>query len=129
MRDLPEWLDGSVGITTKRQLRNLARTLPGAPRESAQAIIIISPKGEVPAELAGHATVIDWPMPDRAEIAAILDAAIEGLPDDLRETAAPNGQRDAAIDAAVGLSGEEAQACYARSLVQLRKIDPALVVI
>lgn len=127
MRDLPEWLEGTIGIMTKRQLRNLARSLPGAPRDSAQAIIIISPKSEVPAELAGHATVIDWPMPDRAEIAAILDAAIEGLPDDLRESAAPNGQRDAAIDAAVGLSGEEAQACYARSLVQLRKIDPALV--
>ena len=127
MRDLPEWLDGAIGFTTKRQLRNLARSLPGAPRESAQAIIILSPKSEVPAELAGHATVIDWPMPDRAEIAAILDAAIEGLPDDLRESAAPNGQRDAAIDAAVGLSGEEAQACYSRSLVQLRKIDPALV--
>ena len=127
MRDLPAWLEGTVGITTLRQIRNLARSLPGAPRESAQAMIIISPKSEVPAELAGHATVIDWPMPDRAEIAAILDAAIDGLPDDLRETAAPNGQRDAAIDAAVGLSGEEAQACYARSLVQLRKIDPALV--
>jgi SpoVK/Ycf46/Vps4 family AAA+-type ATPase len=127
LRDLPEWLEGTIGISTKRQLRNLSRSLPGAPRESAQAMIIISPKSEVPAELAGHATVIDWPMPDRAEIAAILDAAIEGLPDDLREAAAPNGQRDAAIDAAVGLSGEEAQACYARSLVQLRKIDPALV--
>jgi hypothetical protein len=127
MRDLPAWLDGAVGVTTMRQLRNLARSLPGAPRESAQAIIVISPKGDVPAELAGHATVIDWPMPDRAEIAAILDAAIDGLPDDLRESAAPNGQRDAAIDAAVGLSGEEAQACYARSLVQLRRIDPAMV--
>lgn len=127
MRDLPAWLEGPVGITTLRQIRNLARSLPGAPRESAQAMIIISPKSEVPAELAGHATVIDWPMPDRAEIAAILDAAIDNLPDELRESAAPNGQRDAAIDAAVGLSGEEAQACYARSLVQLRRIDPAMV--
>jgi ATP-dependent 26S proteasome regulatory subunit len=127
MRDLPAWLDGAVGFTTMRQLRNLSRSLPGAPRDQAQAIIIISPKSEVPAELAGHATVIDWPMPDRAEIAAILDAAIDGLPDDLRDSAAPNGQRDAAIDAAVGLSGEEAQACYARSLVQLRRIDPVLV--
>ena len=127
MRDLPEWLAGTIGMVTKRQLRNLTRTLPGAPREGAQAIVIISPSGDVPAELAGHATLIDWPMPDRAEIAAILDAAIESLPDDLRNSAAPNGQRDAAIDAAVGLSGEEAQACYARSLVQLRKIDPALV--
>jgi AAA+ superfamily predicted ATPase len=127
MRDLPSWLDGAVGLTTMRQLRNLSRSLPGATRDQAQAIIILSPKSEVPAELAGHATVIDWPMPDRAEIAAILDAAIEGLPEELKLTAAPNGQRDAAIDAAVGLSGEEAQACYARSLVQLRKIDPVLV--
>jgi AAA+ superfamily predicted ATPase len=127
MRDLPEWLDGTIGIRTKRLLRNLARSLPGAPRDSAQAIIIMSPKSEVPAELAGHTTVIDWPMPDRAEIAAILDAAIEGLPEELKESAAPNGQREAAIDAAVGLSGEEAQACYARSLVQKRMIDPVLV--
>jgi ATPase family associated with various cellular activities (AAA) len=127
MRDLPAWLEGWGGITTLRQLRNLSRSLPGSPLNTAQAIIILSPKSEVPAELAGHATVVDWPMPDRTEIAAILDAAIDSLPDELKEGAAPNGQRDAAIDAAVGLTGEEAQACYARSLVQLKRIDPALV--
>jgi ATP-dependent 26S proteasome regulatory subunit len=127
MRDLPVWLEGAVGFTTTRQLRNLARSMPATKRNVGQAIIILSPKAEVPAELAGHATVIDWPMPDRAEIASILDAAIEGLPEELRDGAAPNGQRDAAIDAAIGLSGEEAQACYARSLVQLRRIDPVLV--
>ncbi len=127
MRDLPAWLAGAIGITTLRQLRNLARLLPGVPRASAQAVIVLSPTGEVPAELAGHATVIDWPLPDREEIADILDAAIDSLPDDIREQAAPNGTRDAAIDAAVGLSGEEAQACYARSLVQLRRIDPGTV--
>ena len=38
-----------------------------------------------------------------------------------------NGDRDRAIDAAIGLSGEEAQACYARSIVQLRKVDPKTV--
>ena len=69
--------------------RGSCATLSRAPRRArpreimAQAIIILSPKSEVPAELAGHATVIDWPMPDRAEIAAILDAAIESLPDEL----------------------------------------------
>jgi SpoVK/Ycf46/Vps4 family AAA+-type ATPase len=35
--------------------------------------------------------------------------------------------REAAIDAAVGLSGEEAAACYARSLVTTKKIDPAMI--
>lgn len=127
MRDLPAWLSGPGGVTTLRQVRNLARLLPGTPRDQAQAIIVVSPSGDVPAELANHATVIEWPLPDRAEIAAILDAAVEALPDELKKTAAPNGQRDAAIDAAVGLSGEEAASCYARSLVQLRRIDAAAV--
>ena len=46
----------------------------------------------------------------------------------LKDTAAPNGQR--AMPRSMRRSawtGEEAQACYARSLVQLRRIDPALV--
>jgi len=127
MRDLPPWLAGPLGMTTCRQLRNLARLLPSIQRESAQAIIVLSPDGNVPPELSNHATVIEWPLPDRQEIASILDAAIASLPDEIRATAAPNGTRDAAIDAAVGLSGEEAAACYARSLVQLRRIDPATV--
>lgn len=127
LRDLPPWLTGPGGMTTCRQVRNLARLLPGVARDNAQALIVLSPSAEIPPELAGHATVLEWPLPDRAEIAEILDAAIASLPDDLREAAAPNGARDAAIDAAVGLSGEEAAACYARSLVQLRRIDPATV--
>lgn len=127
MRDLTPWLSGPAGAVTQRQLRNLARSLPATPREGAQAVIVLTPSGEVPAELAGHTTVIEWPLPDRAEIAAVLDAALAALPEDMRDTAAPNGKRDAAIDAAVGLSGEEAAACYARSLVQLRRIDPATV--
>lgn len=127
MRDLPAWLTGLSGAATCRQLRNLARMLPSAPRDRAQTIIVLSPTGDVPPELAGHATVIEWPMPDRAEIAGILDAAIASLPEDMQTTAAPNGTRDAAIDAAVGLSGEEAAACYARSLVQSRTIDPKAV--
>lgn len=127
MRDLPAWLTGPTGITTLRQLRNLARSLPGTPRDAAQAIIVLTPSGDIPPELAGHATVLEWPLPDRAEIAAILDAALDALPEDMKAQAAPNGTRDAAIDAAVGLNGEEAAACYARSLVQLRKIDAATV--
>ena len=130
MRDLPAWISpqaGPPGASVLRKLRNLARMLPGVPREAAQALIVLSPSAEVPPELAGHATVLEWPLPYRAEIAAILDAAIESLPDELKASAAPNGKRDAAIDAAIGLSGEEAAACYAKSLVQLRRIDAAAV--
>lgn len=127
MRDLPAWLTGPAGVATLRQLRNLARKLPSVAKDRAQAIIVLSPSGDVPPELSNHATVIEWPMPDREEIAAILDASIRSLPDEIRESAAPNGTRDAAIDAAVGLSGEEASSCFARSIVQLRKIDPKTI--
>lgn len=126
LRDLPVWLQPPIGAATLRRLRNLARTLPSQERERAQAIVIISPSADVPAELANHATVIEWPIPDRAEIAALLDATVESLPESL-QAAAVEGVRDTAIDAAVGLSGEEAQATFARSLVQLRRIDPAVV--
>jgi hypothetical protein len=129
MRDLPVWFEGMPGAATQRGLRNLARLLPGIPRESAQAVIILTPKGEVPAELADHVTVVEWPMPDRNEIASILDTAVSAIADpEKREAAAPNGAREAAIDAAVGLTGEEAASCYAKSLVQFKKIDPVAVV-
>ena len=128
MRDLPVWLNGPGAAATLRNLRNLVRWLPGVPRERAQAIIVLSPSGIVPDELTNHATVIDWPLPDRTEIAIILDAAIDALPEGVKADAAPNGVREAAIDAAVGLSGEEAAACYARSLVTTRKIDPPAII-
>jgi SpoVK/Ycf46/Vps4 family AAA+-type ATPase len=102
-------------------------------RDQSQAVIIITTETKVPDELAGHATVVEWSLPDRSEIAAILDAAINSLPEkdakgnSLRSLAAPNGTRDAAIDAAIGLTGEEAASCYAKSLVQTKRIDPAVV--
>ena len=127
MRDLTPWLRDLTGAVPLRMLRNLARSLPMAPRDRAQAIIILSTSGDVPPELANSATVIEWPLPDREEIADILDASIEALPENVRGSALTKGSREAAIDATVGLSGEEAQACYAKSLVQSRKIVPATV--
>lgn len=121
LRDFPVWIAGQQNAVTLRQVRNLARMLPGIGTNNAQAMVVLSPSGDVPAELANHATVIEWPLPDRAEIASSLDELTAQYKIDL------NGQREAAIDAAVGLSGEEAQACYARSLVQLKTIDPKIV--
>lgn len=123
LRDFHAWLDGA----TRRQLRTLARNLQASGRDEARAIVILTPIAEVPPELAGHAITIDYPLPERAEVAKILDQAIEQLPEKMRAEAAPNGTRDAAIEAAVGLSAEEAANCYAKSLVTLKRIDPASV--
>lgn len=124
LRDLHQWLrDPTVG----RALRSLCRTLPSEPRAAARAVVIVTPSTEVPPELQGHAIVVDLPLPDRPEVAALLDAAIAALPDDLKANAATNGSRDAAIDGALGLTAEEASSTFARSLITQRRIDPGTV--
>lgn len=139
-RDLSVWLDGQAGAAPRRELRNLAKYLPSVPRKSSQAIVILTTAATVPDDLAGHATVIDFPLPDRSEIEKVLQNAIDSLPEfengkdgkpdaskPLRANAAPADVRDLAIDAAVGLTEEEAASCYAKSLVQTKKIDPTIV--
>jgi hypothetical protein len=127
LRDYPAYLNGPNASATLRRMRNLVRWLPSQPTYCAQAIIIISPSAEIPAELQNTAALTEWPLPDRVEIGTLLDACVNKLPEDMRKSALPNGDRDAAIDAAVGLSGEEAQATFAASLVKLRRIDPVTV--
>jgi hypothetical protein len=123
LRDLHKWFDPIV----LRKVRSLARSLQAAPTNEARTIVILTPSSEVPPELAGHAIVIDWPLPDRAEVAKILDDTVAALPEEIRAKAAVNGKREAAIDAAVGLSAEEIANTFARSLVLSRTIDPVLV--
>lgn len=123
-RDLHKWFDPQV----LRSLRSLGRQLQGVGRNEARAVVLLTSSTEVPSEL-GLVPVIDWPLPDREEMGAILDDVLSSLDDNLREEALPkNGARDFAIDAAVGLTAEEAMNSYARSLVTERSIDPGVVV-
>jgi len=123
LRDLHKWLDPVV----LRTVRSLARELQTATPNEARAIVVLTPSGEIPPELAG-ATVIEYPLPDRAEVARILDDVMAALPEGIKEDAAmTTTTRDRAIDSAVGLAAEEIANCYARSLVTSRKIDPVLV--
>jgi hypothetical protein len=125
LKDMPFWLSDPV---VRRRLRNLARSLPAAERNKARSIVILTPDSNVPPELSDHAIVVKWALPDREEIATIFQNVLDGLPDDVRANALAEGTRDAAIEAAVGLSAEAAASCYSKSLVtQGKKIIPAIV--
>jgi ATP-dependent 26S proteasome regulatory subunit len=125
MRDAAVWLSGGLPVArTVRFLRNAARTLPFA--DAPQTIVVLSPSPVVPDELRNHTTVIDWPLPDRVEIGEALDAVMEPYAGDDRVEKL-NGNREAAIDAAVGLTEEEALACFNVSLVKEKRINPVLV--
>jgi SpoVK/Ycf46/Vps4 family AAA+-type ATPase len=58
---------------------------------------------------------------------AVLDAVVAGLPEAVAGGVLQNGGRESAIDAAMGLTAEEAANCYAKSLVTSRTIDAAQV--
>jgi adenylate kinase family enzyme len=124
LRDFASWLKSPA---TLRRMRSLARSLPLTPRDQARAIVVLTTDPQIPAELQGHAVAIDLPLPDREELSRVLDARIAALPEEIRASAAPNGTRDAAIDAAIGLTESEASSCFARSLVLSRTIDPATI--
>lgn len=140
MRDLQKWFDPQ----TLRALRNRAKSFQNLPRGDVKSIVILTPSGEVPPELAGHATVLDWPLPERFEISGILEDAVSNQikaqnaarekknlepedPEKIRATMLPD--RDAAIDAAVGLTAEEAANCFSKSLVSSKPsmIDPVII--
>jgi SpoVK/Ycf46/Vps4 family AAA+-type ATPase len=126
-RDFHEWLDPMV----TRKLRSLARALQKAESDEARAIVVLAPSTEkIPAELANQVTVLDWPLPDREEMTGILDdlvGAVAKSRDAGKFELPDNGARDAAIDAALGLTAEEAANSYSRSLVTERRIDVGVV--
>jgi ATP-dependent 26S proteasome regulatory subunit len=120
LRDLPAWLKDPINL---RLLVNLARKLPTVQRNAAHSLVVLTTESDLPPGLKGHAAVVEWPLPDRTEIANILDGALNVLPEDLKAQAIPlNGEREAAIEAAIGLTGNQAAACYAKSLIEERKI-------
>lgn len=123
LRDFPKWLEGPPSIKTLRRLRNLVNKMPGTDADDAQTVIVLSPIGAVPPELANDATVIEWPLPERPELGKMIDVAVtkNKLP------ALGTDARDAAISAAVGLTGAEAESCFARSIVQKQAIDPHVI--
>jgi hypothetical protein len=134
LRGFAPWLEGVAGALTLRKLQNLLRPdgLSGTYPNVAQAIILLSASATPPPELSDSLTTIDWPLPDREEIAAILDMCVDVLPDTAEagklqtkvRRALRNGNRDAAIDAAVGLSGQEIQGAFARSIIEYSTINP-----
>lgn len=119
-RDLHRWFDPVV----IRSLRSLARDLQTAPPNEARVVLLLSPSAEVPPELAS-ATVVDLPLPNREEIGELLDDILSAVPDIAKKV---NGEREIAIDSAVGLSIDEASNCYAKSLVSKKAIDAGIVV-
>ncbi|MHB0999862.1 MAG: AAA family ATPase [Armatimonadota bacterium] len=108
-----------------RRLRDLTNSL----KTSYKTLVIISPVLRLPPELEKEVTVVDYPLPDVKDLNTLLEGIIQSvkgntqiqinlLPDD----------REQVLKAAQGLTANEAENVFAKSLVEKRKFDIDVIV-
>jgi ATP-dependent 26S proteasome regulatory subunit len=103
-----------------RVLRDLADKLRGR----AISLIILAPSLVLPQELEKDLSVIEFPLPGKTEIEAKLNDVIEAMAGNERVdlTLEPD-DRERLIKAAQGLTIDEIESCFAKSLVQHKRFD------
>jgi SpoVK/Ycf46/Vps4 family AAA+-type ATPase len=107
LRDLHPYLKNPEVV---RLLRDIGRKL----KEELKTVFLISPLLAIPPELDKEVAVVEYPLPELLEIDAIFDRVS-------RNTGAkiPSGQeREHVVEAALGLTADEAEGVFAKSLVQ-----------
>ncbi len=107
LRDLHAYLRNPEVV---RLLRDIGRKL----KEELKTVFLISPLLAIPPELDKEVALVEYPLPELLEIDAIFDRVS-------RNTGAkiPSGQeREHVVEAALGLTADEAEGVFAKSLVQ-----------
>lgn len=110
LRDLHPFLaNASVSVaagTVCRQLRNLAVTM----RNKRQTILLLSPRLALPVELQKEVQLVEYSLPDAAELNRLLDLTLNNIQKKQPEAkvVVSNSQREAIIEAARGMTSLEA---------------------
>jgi AAA+ superfamily predicted ATPase len=107
LRDVHPYLKNPEVV---RLLRDIGRKL----KEELKTVFLISPLLAIPPELDKEVAVVEYPLPELSEIDGIFDRVS-------RNTGAriPTGQdREHVVEAALGLTADEAEGVFAKSLVQ-----------
>ena len=103
-----------------RLMRDLASRLRG----KAQTLILMSPAMSLPTELEKDISVIDFGLPERAEIEAVLDKVIASVKDNPQVDSELKPEvRELIVKSSQGLTIDEIESVFARSLVEKKKLD------
>ncbi|HXH60868.1 MAG TPA: AAA family ATPase [Fimbriimonadaceae bacterium] len=103
-----------------RLLRDLATRLRGR----AQTLFILSPVLNLPTELEKDVTVIEFPLPDAADISKQLDEVIKAMKGNKSvDVTLEDEMRELMVHSAQGLTREEIESALARSLVEQKKLS------
>lgn len=103
-----------------RQVRDLAIAL----RRTKKTMVILSPVLKVPSELEKTITILDLPLPEYADLSALLDQTIQSASATRRfEVRLTPAERDMLIKAAQGLTMIEAENAFAHAIVLDKVLD------
>jgi len=127
LKDFHPFIDGSnpSNVVNIRMMRELGRVLKNAKKEQARTVVLLGPKLDLPDELRSEVVLLDWPLPTMEEIAATLEEIISRLPTEMRKNIPED--RTLIVNAAQGLTLDEAANCFARSLVLTKTLDPKII--
>ena len=92
-------------------------------KTKSKTLIILGCRMVLPPELERELTVIEFALPGKEELGAVLGGIMESANIKTME----NEQREKVIDAASGLTTIEAENAFALSVVQSKTIDPVIV--
>ncbi|MFN3730183.1 MAG: AAA family ATPase [Fimbriimonadaceae bacterium] len=107
-----------------RLLRDLALRLRGR----SQTLVLLGPVMALPVELEKDITVVDFGLPDPEDIAKVLDRITESVKgNDKLDLELTEAAREQIIKSAQGLTLDEIESVFARSLVQKKKFDVNVV--
>ncbi len=103
-----------------RKLKEIALHL----KNSFKTIVLISPVMEIPTELEKEVTVLNYPLPTREDLSALLDKIIE----DVRQfkqvkIELDDAGRDRLLQAALGLTLGEAENVFAKIIVKDERLS------
>lgn len=120
--DADGYLNSKAPAVNRRRLRDFAINI--RKKGYVSNCIIIAPTFEITTDLQKEVTLIDFPLPSREEVKAIISAfldqykGVQGITIDVN-----NELLDKFVDASIGLTKLEIDNCLARALVSNRRID------
>lgn len=107
-----------------RLLRDIAFKL----RTRSQTLVLLAPTLSLPSELEKDVSVVDFPLPDASEIAVTLDKIIQAVQGNANIDSTLNeSDREAIIKSCQGLTLDEIESVFARSLVESKKFDQDVI--
>lgn len=107
-----------------RLLRDLAHQL----REKRQTVILTGPILQLPTDLEKDVTLVDFGLPTQGEIGETLDKVLAAVKDNPNiDTTLEPLARELLIKSAQGLTQDEIESVFARSLVERKRFDLSVV--